>query len=135
MVISKKLYDKILSAFSYDGRERGGLIFLQGNKIVSFFLDKAGTSTRSTYRPDIDSLRSKIESAAKKGCDDFAFVHCHPDHESISGADIEYIRSFLHLNDISCSNMFLVQCDRILCYRITCSKCDKILLQICSDAL
>ena len=118
MKINRKLYCKLLSVFAYNGREKGGLVFLLENRIVSYFSDETGVCTESAYRPDVSSLRRAIKSGAEKGYTEFAFIHCHPDHEPISSADIEWLRSFLRLNKLDDIKMFLVQNDRVICYLI-----------------
>ncbi len=130
MKIDQNLYSKLLSAFAYNGREKGGLVFLLEDRIMSYFSDEAGVCTESAYRPDVSSLIEAIKSGAEKGYTEFAFIHCHPDHEPISGADLAWIRSFLRLNKLDEIKMFLVQSGKVVCYLINSCKYDIIPLSV-----
>ncbi len=132
MEISQDLYDNLLDVFAYNGTEKGGLVFFLENRIISYFLDETGVCSGSTYRPDADSLRKGIKSGAEKGYTEFAFIHCHPEHEPISGADVAWIQSFLRLNRLEKIKMLLVQYDRIVCYLIDSQKYSEIPLVICN---
>ncbi len=118
MEISRSLFHEIISTFAYEELEKGGLVFLRGNEIVSFFLDKSGSGTERAYRPNIRALRAAIRAEAEKGRGDFAFLHSHPVSEPISGADVAYIRRFVQLNGLDAFHLFLAFRDRLCCYRI-----------------
>ncbi len=115
--IRQELYRRICRVFHYSTFEKGGLLGIHDHEIVSCYLDRKGSKGIDFYKPDPWFLRENI-GIIQQNCDEFSFIHSHPEDWPLSYSDISYIRKFLELNHKETGYTALLKGEELEIYQI-----------------